>query len=122
MLTRDPDELKNIKSDVYVIWEYPTSKLIMSYRGNNPYEIASLTKIMTFYTVRKICMEYAIDCSKESVVVEDHIMEVTGTSAELLGGEIYTIEELLYGLMLPSGNDAATCLAEWGGRYLTMEE
>jgi len=35
-----------------------------------------------------------------------------------LSGEVYTVEELLYGLMLPSGNDAATALAEWGGKHL----
>ena len=46
-------------------------------------------------------------------------MNIGGTSAEIIGGETYTIEQLLYGLMLPSGNDAATCLAEWAGGYLT---
>lgn len=34
-----------------------------------------------------------------------------GTTAELEVGDMLTIEDLLYGLMLPSGNDAATVLA-----------
>jgi serine-type D-Ala-D-Ala carboxypeptidase (penicillin-binding protein 5/6) len=33
--------------------------------------------------------------------------QINGTSAELISGDILTIEELLYGMMLPSGNDAA---------------
>lgn len=45
-------------------------------------------------------------------------MDMSGTSAEILSGEVYTVEELLYGMMLPSGNDAATALAEWGGKHI----
>lgn len=43
---------------------------------------------------------------------------MTGTSAEIFVGDIYTVEQLFYGLMLPSGNDAATALAKWGGAIL----
>lgn len=41
-----------------------------------------------------------------------------GTSAELLPGEKMTITELLYGMMLPSGNDAAQTLGVYFGNYL----
>lgn len=37
-------------------------------------------------------------------------------------GDQYTVEQLLYGLMLPSGNDAATALAKWGGNILLEKE
>lgn len=37
---------------------------------------------------------------------------VGGTSANLEIGEVYTITELLYALMLPSGNDAAVAISE----------
>ena len=43
---------------------------------------------------------------------------MTGTSAEVFVGDIYTVKQLLFGLMLPSGNDAATALAKWGGQIL----
>lgn len=43
---------------------------------------------------------------------------ITGTSAELIHGDIFTIEQLLYALLLPSGNDAALVLADWGGKRL----
>lgn len=43
---------------------------------------------------------------------------MSGTSAELVEGDQYTVLELLYGMMLPSGNDAATALAKWGGVIL----
>lgn len=43
---------------------------------------------------------------------------IGGTTAELRQGQIYTVRQLLYGLMLPSGNDASLALAVWGGRRL----
>ena len=56
------------------------------------------------------------------MTITDHAMEMGGTSAEILSDEIYTIEQLLYGLMLPSGNDAAVALAIWGGKNLILND
>ena len=47
---------------------------------------------------------------------------IGGTSAQLRKGQIYTIEQLLHGLMLPSGNDASLALAVWGGRKLLEKD
>lgn len=47
---------------------------------------------------------------------------MTGTSAELVNGDVITVEQLLYGLMLPSGNDAAVSLATWGGSLIQHPE
>eukprot|EP00919_Chromeraceae_sp_WS-2016_P034298 GHVR01081247.1.p1 GENE.GHVR01081247.1~~GHVR01081247.1.p1 ORF type:complete len:140 (+),score=11.94 GHVR01081247.1:129-548(+) len=118
LLIRDSEKLKNIKSESYCIMEYPSEKVVLVHRANNALEIASLTKIMTFYVVLQIIKNNSINIASEKWIVREHIMDLTGTSAEIIEGEIYTIEELLYGLMLPSGNDAAICLAEWGGGYL----
>ena len=41
-----------------------------------------------------------------------------GTTAELRENSWIRIEDLLYGVMLPSGNDAAHCLAEYLGYVL----
>ena len=46
----------------------------------------------------------------------------TGTTAELIHGDIYTIEQLLHALMLPSGNDAALSLADWAGNIINQSE
>lgn len=73
---------------------------------------------MTFYTVIGIVGRLGIGVGDERVRVGDGAMEMGGTSAEILAGEVFTVEQLLYGLMLPSGNDAATALAEWGGGML----
>lgn len=43
---------------------------------------------------------------------------MTGTSAELYEGDVFSITQLFYALMLPSGNDAALALSRWGNKLL----
>ena len=47
--------------------------------------------------------------------------DISGTTALLEENQVYNLEQLLYGLMLPSGNDAALALAIWGGKMLNTE-
>jgi len=68
--------------------------------------IASTTKIMTALVVLEHC---ALD---ETVCPTAEQAGVEGSSMYLRVGEPYTVEELLCGLMLASGNDAALALAE----------
>ena len=67
--------------------------------------IASTTKIMTALVVCERCNVLdRMRIPKEAVGIE-------GSSMYLQEGEVLTIQELLYGLMLSSGNDAAVALA-----------
>ena len=71
--------------------------------------IASTTKIMTALIICEQCNVLdRIRIPKEAVGIE-------GSSMYLKEGEILTIQELLYGLMLSSGNDAAVALAIYCG-------
>lgn len=76
--------------------------------SKNPHVIlpmASTTKIMTAIIILEtLDLDTKIKISKESVGVE-------GSSIYLMEGETLTVRELLYGLMLSSGNDAANALA-----------
>ena len=67
--------------------------------------IASTTKIMTALVVCEQCNVLdRMRIPKEAVGIE-------GSSMYLKEGEVLTLQELLYGLMLSSGNDAAVALA-----------
>ena len=68
--------------------------------------IASTTKIMTALIVLDSC---ALD---ECVTIRPSACAVEGSSTYLTAGEQRSVEELLYGMLLSSGNDAATALAE----------
>ena len=71
--------------------------------------IASTTKIMTALVVCEQCNVLdRMRIPKEAVGIE-------GSSMYLREGEVLTIQELLYGLMLRSGNDAAVALALYCG-------
>lgn len=67
---------------------------------------ASLTKIMTALLV--------LDNGdlQTSVKISQKAASIGDASAHIKAGEAYTREELLYGLLLPSGNDSAIALAE----------
>ncbi len=68
--------------------------------------IASLTKIMTAL----VALENA-DPDRE-VTVDPAWTDVEGSKMGLVPGETMTVRDLLYGLLLPSGNDAALALAD----------
>ena len=71
--------------------------------------IASTTKIMTALVVCEQCNVLdRMRIPKEAVGIE-------GSSMYLQEGEVLTLQELLYGLMLQSGNDAAVALAIYCG-------
>lgn len=71
---------------------------------------ASTTKIMTALLTLEILDE--IQGSLDSVVeIPKDAVGIEGSSVHLVEGERVTVEELLYGTMLQSGNDAATALA-----------
>lgn len=71
--------------------------------------IASTTKIMTALIVCEQCNVLdRMRIPREAVGIE-------GSSMYLKEGEVLTLQELLYGLMLSSGNDAAVALAIYCG-------
>ncbi len=74
--------------------------------------MASLTKIMTCFVSIQLASEFDLDLAKTWFIVSKKAAEMGGTSANLLEHQRLSIIDLLYALMLPSGNDAAVTLAE----------
>ncbi|MBP3660833.1 MAG: D-alanyl-D-alanine carboxypeptidase [Oscillospiraceae bacterium] len=71
--------------------------------------IASTTKIMTALVVCQHCNVL------DRVRIPAEAVGIEGSSMYLTEGEVLTVQELLYGLMLRSGNDAAVALAIYCG-------
>ena len=65
---------------------------------------------MTCYLTLLICLKYDVDYENYYIRVSDRAEDMKGTTATLKGGDSVSIETLLYGLMLPSGNDASVAL------------
>ena len=82
-----------------------TREPLFELRAGERMLIASTTKIMTALVALERCS------LSESVEIDSRSAGKEGSSMYLREGEEYTVEDLLYGLMLASGNDAASALA-----------
>lgn len=78
--------------------------------------MASLTKMYTLYACLTLNSQLKIDPKTTFLKVFDTGM--TGTMAYLSPNEYLSLIDLYYGLMLPSGNDAACILAAYYGSWL----
>ena len=88
-----------------VVMERSSNRVLYSVNPNAKLPIASLTKIVTALTViNNANLDDVVEIPAEACGIE-------GSSIYLRAGEHLTVRELLYGLMLRSGNDAATALA-----------
>lgn len=89
-----------------------SGRILFSQRGDEPMNIASLTKIMTAI----VAIEHGN--LNDKVTVSSRAAGMEGSSLYLKAGEKITLLDLLYGLMLRSGNDAAVAVAEHVGGSL----
>lgn len=103
-----PPEISTHASGAALI-DVQSGRLLYSYQGDKPMRIASLTKVMTAIV--------AIEAGRLSDVVKvgPNAFGKEGSTIYLKLGEEMSLHELLYGLMLRSGNDAATAIAEHVG-------
>lgn len=86
-----------------------TGEVIFEKNADEPRAVASTTKVMTAY----IALDYALKngCLDEPFTVDDRAVGVEGTSMYLAKGDVVTLRDLCYGMLLPSGNDAANAVA-----------
>lgn len=89
-----------------VVIEQNSKRVLNEYNKNQRFAMASTTKIMTAL----ITLKNYPDLDKK-ITIDDRAVGIEGTSMYLRKGEELTIRELLFGMLLPSGNDAATALA-----------
>ena len=113
-----------VSSKTWCLYDVRSHKMLGFRHGYNR-EIASLTKIMTTL----LCIELIDNLSLSvctSVNIQETKVRITcsaskliGTTADLRERTYLTLKDLLYGAMLPSGNDAAYTLAEYFGYFQT---
>ncbi len=102
---KEPD----VNSRACVVIDRKTNNVLFGKNENSKKKMASTTKIMTATIIIEKCnLTDTIEISKKAA----------GTGGSRLGlktGDKITVLDLLYGLMLRSGNDAAVALAEYAG-------
>lgn len=104
-----PINISAISASSVVVMDLDNKRVLSGYNEHEPRLIASITKIMTAIV--------AIENSNldDLVEVTDIVKESFGSGIYIKVGEKITLRDLLYGLMLRSGNDAALLIAEYVG-------
>lgn len=94
-----------------------TGKVLWGANEKDALPIASTTKIMTAYLVLKLAAADA-KVLDEVLTFSEAADKTPGSSSDLKAGDKVSVRDLLYGLLLPSGNDAAHAFAEhFGNRF-----
>ncbi|KIY21613.1 MULTISPECIES: D-alanyl-D-alanine carboxypeptidase family protein [Mesobacillus] len=99
----------SVSAQSAILVEQESGRVLFEKDAHKVSRIASITKIMTAIL--------AIESGKldEMVKVSDQAVQTEGSSIYLKPGEKIRLEDLVYGLMLRSGNDAAVAIAEHVG-------
>lgn len=101
----------DIPVSAYAAMDLTSKELLYGKNIDTRLAIASVTKVMTvLIALDNVPLDTEFTVSPSAATIGEASM---GLSA----GEILTVRELLYGAMLPSGNDAAEVLAEGTGIY-----
>lgn len=104
-----PISAKAVSAQKAILVDGNTGRVLYEKNADSRSLIASTTKIMTALVVCEQCNVLdRMRIPKEAVGIE-------GSSMYLQEGEVLTVQDLLYGMMLHSGNDAATALAIYCG-------
>lgn len=106
-----------VASKVWAIADGKTGEVLWGSDEEKPVDIASTTKMMTAYLVGKYAEEHP-EVLEEKITFSKRADETIGSTADLRAGEVVSVEELMYGLMLPSGNDASVAFGEHFGSRL----
>lgn len=97
--------LCDVKAEGYCVMNGNDGTVVEDGNMHETQSVASISKVMSAI----VAIEHGD--LKDSWAVSDAILQADGSSIYLEVGETVTLEELLYGLMLRSGNDAAVEIA-----------
>ena len=96
-----PLHAEALSAEKAIVYDAVSERILYEKKADERSLIASTTKIMTCLVICEQCNVLdRMQIPKEAVGIE-------GSSMYLQEGEVLTIQDLLYGLMLRSGNDAA---------------
>lgn len=107
--TTDTLEPSSINSRSCIVYDRNSHMILYGKNETKQVKMASTTKIMTSLIIIENCN------LSETIEISQKAAGTGGSRLGLKTGDKITIKDLLYGLMLCSGNDAAVALAEYAG-------
>ena len=103
-------------SDAVYLEELNSGAVVYEHNADEIVYPASTTRIMTYIIVAENVPDFdntKVEVTEEALYDLDPESSVMGLESHI--GESFSVRDLLYGLMLPSGNDAALVLADYVG-------
>ncbi len=101
------DALPELSATRSIVLDNATDRVLYAKNSYSKAPMASTTKIMTFLVAIENCEDIY-----ETVTVSRVAAYTAGSTMHLAEGETISLHDLLYGLLLNSGNDAAVAIAE----------
>jgi len=102
----------DLTAKLYLLYDYTSKQVLLGHNSDAHMEPASLTKLMTAYLAFDALKHDTLSLTQEITVPAVAARSRTGESLMLLNvGQSVTVAELLQGLIVQSGNDAALTLA-----------
>ena len=98
----------------YILIEPQTGTVIAEYNSDLHVEPASMTKIMTGYVIADQIGNDLINLN-DSVLISEKAWRMGGYKMFIEAGKRVSVEDLLKGVIIQSGNDASVALAEYAG-------
>jgi serine-type D-Ala-D-Ala carboxypeptidase (penicillin-binding protein 5/6) len=95
----------------YLLQDYNSGNVIASHQKDARIEPASLTKIMTAYVVFNAIQQGHLKLN-QNLPVSEKAWKVEGSKMFIEPNKPVTVDELLHGMIIQSGNDASIALAE----------
>jgi D-alanyl-D-alanine carboxypeptidase (penicillin-binding protein 5/6) len=93
------------------VLDQTTGTVLLSKNADVPLPPASMSKLMTLYMAFEAVADGRLDID-ERLPVSQHAMDYGGSSMFLRAGETVRVEDLIRGIIVLSGNDASTVIAE----------
>lgn len=102
----------SIDATSYIVIDFNTSKALAEKDADKRLDPASITKLMTVYVVDKELKNGRLSL-EDSVPVSQKAWKAEGSRMFIQAGKQVTVDELLKGIIIQSGNDASIALAEY---------
>lgn len=101
-----------LAAKAYLLYDYTSNQILVNQNGDARMEPASLTKLMTAYLAFDALKHGTLSLKQQLNVPAAALRSKSDESRMLLkAGQTVTVDELLHGLVVQSGNDAAITLA-----------
>jgi D-alanyl-D-alanine carboxypeptidase (penicillin-binding protein 5/6) len=103
-----------VNARAYILMDYDSGQILAESKADERMEPASLTKLMTSYVIYKEMRDGRIKLH-DMVTISEHAWRMGGSRTFVPVGKKVSVEDLLKGMIVQSGNDATVALAEYVG-------